>query len=243
MLALIHGVKEESFPAARDVCSAGTIPGLWVFCLYFFCLFFHLHQFTKDMGWVKKQKKNGLVYLLSISQKLRSFLSANLDSEKASCPRWSRQLWSEDRSVPSSQRARPEDGLRWTADGSKKPDRCLATFDHQTFNQRSMIMQWSFISSFFLLYPCSIETREVLGNPSPTPERFPETREMSRPWNPRDISRYFLGFANISRVLVEYGHSIIINAILGRRSGNPLMYAKAYWTLYSIPLCWWSHYL
>ena len=145
MLALIHGVKEESFPAARDVCSAGTIPGLWVFCLYFFCLFFHLHQFTKDMGWVKKQRKNGLIYLLSISQKLRSFLSANLDSEKASCPRWSRQLWSEDRSVPSSQRARPEDGLRWTADGSKKPDRCLATFDHQhiqpKINDHAMIIQ------------------------------------------------------------------------------------------------------
>ena len=29
----------------------------------------------------------------------------------------------------------------------------------------------------FTLYPCSTKTREVLGNPSPTPERFPETRE------------------------------------------------------------------
>ena len=31
-----------------------------------------------------------------------------------------------------------------------------------------------------VLYPCSTMTREVLGNPSPTPERFPETREISR---------------------------------------------------------------
>ena len=31
-----------------------------------------------------------------------------------------------------------------------------------------------------LLYPCSTKTREVLGNPSPTPKRFPETREISR---------------------------------------------------------------
>ena len=30
------------------------------------------------------------------------------------------------------------------------------------------------------MYPCSIKTWEVLGNPSPMPERFPETREMSR---------------------------------------------------------------
>ena len=32
----------------------------------------------------------------------------------------------------------------------------------------------------YRLYPCSTKTREVLGNPSPTPERFPETREISR---------------------------------------------------------------
>ena len=30
------------------------------------------------------------------------------------------------------------------------------------------------------LYPCSTKTREVLGNPSPTPERFPETRGKSQ---------------------------------------------------------------
>ena len=30
------------------------------------------------------------------------------------------------------------------------------------------------------LYPCSTKTREVLGNPSPTPERYPETRGKSR---------------------------------------------------------------
>ena len=33
---------------------------------------------------------------------------------------------------------------------------------------------------FFGLYPCSTKMREVLGNPSPTPKRFPETREISR---------------------------------------------------------------
>ena len=36
-------------------------------------------------------------------------------------------------------------------------------------------------------YPSSIKTREVLGNPSPMPSRFPETRETSR--GSREISR------------------------------------------------------
>ena len=39
------------------------------------------------------------------------------------------------------------------------------------------------------MYPCSTKTREVLGNPSPTPKRFPETREISRGRSPREISR------------------------------------------------------
>ena len=30
------------------------------------------------------------------------------------------------------------------------------------------------------LYPCSTKTREVLGNPSPMPMRFPENREIYR---------------------------------------------------------------
>ena len=30
------------------------------------------------------------------------------------------------------------------------------------------------------MYPCSTKTREVLGNPSLTPRRFPETREIPR---------------------------------------------------------------
>ena len=38
------------------------------------------------------------------------------------------------------------------------------------------------------LYPCSTKMREVLGNPSPTPERFPETREISQGRSPREIS-------------------------------------------------------
>ena len=39
------------------------------------------------------------------------------------------------------------------------------------------------------LYPCSTKTREVLGNPSPTSKRFPETREISRGRSPRDFPR------------------------------------------------------
>ena len=51
------------------------------------------------------------------------------------------------------------------------------------------------------LYPCSTKTREVLGNPSPTVERFPETREISRGefWGD--------GFPNTSLVLVEHGYN------------------------------------
>ena len=30
------------------------------------------------------------------------------------------------------------------------------------------------------MYPCSTKTKEVLGNPSPTPRRFPETRDISQ---------------------------------------------------------------
>ena len=38
------------------------------------------------------------------------------------------------------------------------------------------------------MYPWSIKTWEVLGNPSPTPKRFPETRGISLGRNPREIS-------------------------------------------------------
>ena len=34
-----------------------------------------------------------------------------------------------------------------------------------------------FLISTVALYLCSTKTREVLGNPSPTPKRFPETRD------------------------------------------------------------------
>ena len=33
-------------------------------------------------------------------------------------------------------------------------------------------------NKWWTLYPCSTKTREVLGNPSPTPKRFPETERM-----------------------------------------------------------------
>ena len=65
------------------------------------------------------------------------------------------------------------------------------------------------------MYPCSTKTREVLGNPSPTPKRFPETREISRGRSQRVIlvehgyNTSLLSAVcvnNISRVLVEYRH-------------------------------------
>ena len=78
------------------------------------------------------------------------------------------------------------------------------------------------------LYPCSTKTREVLGNPSPTPERFPEARKISRERSPREILRVEGnlegggdGFPNTSRVLVEYGHSLIIKLSAGSGSANP----------------------
>ena len=81
------------------------------------------------------------------------------------------------------------------------------------------------------LYPCSTKTREVLGNPSPTPERFPETREISRGRSPREISRVEGnlegrgdGFPNTSRVLVEHGQSLSINFSTGSRSENPSLW-------------------
>ena len=106
-----------------------------------------------------------------------------------------------------------------------------------------------------VLYPCSIKTREVLGNPSPTPdfprpERFPEGEARGKSRGSREIREIFRGrgfctprpegfpegeargksrgsrgakptaeenlegggdgFPNTSRVLVEYGHSLII---------------------------------
>ena len=83
----------------------------------------------------------------------------------------------------------------------------------------NMIQSWSVISGSLqrsccgcsTLYPFSTKTREVSGNPSLTSERFPETQE-------REISRVEGnlegggdGFPNTFRVLVEYGHSLIIN--------------------------------
>ena len=81
------------------------------------------------------------------------------------------------------------------------------------------------------LYPCSTKTREVLGNPSPTSKRFPETREISRGRSPREISRVEGnlegggdGFPNTSRVLVEYGQSLSINFSTGSGSENPSLW-------------------
>jgi len=61
--------------------------------------------------------------------------------------------------------------------------------------------------------PCSTKTREVLGNPSPPPSRFPSTLEISLGLRPREISRVSGnlsgvgdGFPNTSLVLVEHGY-------------------------------------
>ena len=78
------------------------------------------------------------------------------------------------------------------------------------------------------LGPSSIKTREVLGNPSLMPKRFPETRKISRGRSPREILRVEGnlegrgdGFPNNSRVLVEDGHSLLINFSTGSGSRNP----------------------
>ena len=62
--------------------------------------------------------------------------------------------------------------------------------------------------------PCSTKTREVLGNPSPLPSRFPSTLEISLGLRPREISRVSGnllgvgdGFPNTSLVLMEHGYN------------------------------------
>ena len=82
------------------------------------------------------------------------------------------------------------------------------------------------------VYSCYTKTREVLVNLSLTAERFPETQEISRGQSPREILRVEGnlegggdGFPNTSRVLVEYGHSLIINLSTGSGSGNPSLWA------------------
>ena len=79
--------------------------------------------------------------------------------------------------------------------------------------------------------------REVLGNPSPTPQRFPETREISRgksrgsqeiSWAPgMDFP-----IPNSSLDLVEYGHSLIIYLSIGSGQGGID-------SVKSILPCWW----
>ena len=93
------------------------------------------------------------------------------------------------------------------------------------------------------LYPCSTKTREVMGNPSPTAERFPETREISRGQSLREIARVEgnlegggEGFPITSRVLVEYGHSLSINFSTWSGSGNPSL--EGLTVLKSILPCW-----
>ena len=44
----------------------------------------------------------------------------------------------------------------------------------------TILMMMMVVMLKMIMYPCSTKTREVLGNPSPTSKRFPETREISR---------------------------------------------------------------
>ena len=75
-----------------------------------------------------------------------------------------------------------------------------------------------------ILYPCSIKTREVLGNPPPMPKRFFEAREMSQGQSQRDISR---AEGVDLPIIPEFWWStaipilFIINPSLGSASGNP----------------------
>ena len=66
--------------------------------------------------------------------------------------------------------------------------------------------------------PYSTKTREVLGNPSPPPSRFPSTLEISLRLRPREMSRVSGnllgvgdGFPNTSLFLVEHGYNILMN--------------------------------
>ena len=77
--------------------------------------------------------------------------------------------------------------------------------------------------------PCSTKTREVLGNPSPLPSRFPSTLEISLGLRPREISRVSGnlsgvgdGFPNTSLVLVEHGY-------IPAHCHPPLLPTKATW--------------
>ena len=62
------------------------------------------------------------------------------------------------------------------------------------------------VDTAVVLYPCSIKTREVLGNPSPTPERFPETREISQGQSPREISKVEGNLEQICQMTVLMVH-------------------------------------
>ena len=82
-----------------------------------------------------------------------------------------------------------------------------------------MMREWlQTASSLDVLYPCSSKTREVLGNPFPTPKGFPETREISQMQSPRKIWRVErnleigggLEFPISGGVLVENKHSLFI---------------------------------
>ena len=73
--------------------------------------------------------------------------------------------------------------------------------------------------AYAIVDPCSTKTRKVLGNPSPTPEI---RRGKSAAGNFEGGGD---GFPNTSRILVKYGHSLIINLSTGSGSGNPSLWA------------------
>ena len=204
MLALIHGVKEESFPAARDVCSAGTIPGLWVFCLYFFCLFFHLHQFTKDMGWVKIEKAKEKWVDISIKYLAKTeklpFGKFRLGKGKLSKMVKTAVIWRQKRAKFSESQT-----WRWFAMNRRRQQKTRPLFSdiwspdiQPKINDHAMIIHIIFLLTVSVLH----------RNEGGVGKSIPNDWEISR--DPRDVptvkpERHFEVFLGICQYLPSFG--------------------------------------
>ena len=75
-----------------------------------------------------------------------------------------------------------------TFDGCRNLVQDLAAVPDGSSGHRDCFSHWHSSTHLCALYPCSIKTREALGNPSLMPKRFPETRErvegVDLPMNP-----------------------------------------------------------
>ena len=79
--------------------------------------------------------------------------------------------------------------------------------------------------------PSSTKTRELLGNPSPLPSRFPSTLKISLRLRPREIFRVSgnllgirNGFPNTSLILMEHGYSPITVTLVCTIAHPPALY-------------------